>query len=314
VYPGSPTTVPQFIKDLPDYQETTTDSEGLPTGFPDWSHATLKAFTKSFYTEFAARYDTDPRIVFLETGFGLWAEYHIYDPGEQLGVNFPDKAYQEEFIGHMDATFSSLRWMISIDAADGSNTPFESVPVLKDFTFGLFDDSFLNEEHGGYNKECFDFFGQEKRLLSPVGGEFSYYSDFDQQHVLDLPDGPYGVSYEDLAAAYNVSFMIGNDQPQYQTWERIKQAGIASGYNFRISSFKSSETNSIVDVQNTGIAPIYYDAYVAVNGVRATQSLAGIRPGAGRSFGIAAGGATPNLTIECDRLVDGQVISFDADL
>ena len=34
--------------------------------------------------EFAARYDDDPRIAFLQVGFGLWGEYHIYDPGESF--------------------------------------------------------------------------------------------------------------------------------------------------------------------------------------------------------------------------------------
>ena len=91
--------------------------------------------------ELTARYDADPRLAFLQVGFGLWAEDHVYDPGE--------------------------------------------------------------------------------RLASPVGGELSYYTDYDQEHALDLPDGPHGVAFETLAAEYNVSYMIGNDQPDYQSWARI---------------------------------------------------------------------------------------------
>ena len=38
VYPGEPTTVPAYIKALPDYKEITALSEKKNTGFPDWSH------------------------------------------------------------------------------------------------------------------------------------------------------------------------------------------------------------------------------------------------------------------------------------
>jgi hypothetical protein len=314
VYPGSPTTVPGYIKNLPSYNESTADSEGESTDFPDWSNDSLKTFTKDFYTQFAAIYDNDPRIAFLQVGFGLWGEYHIYDPGANIGVNFPDFNFQEDFFHHIKSVFTTLHWSISIDASDDSNTPFASVPSLKTIGFGLFDDSFLNEDHGDYNNDCFLFFGDEKRMESPVGGEFSYYTNYDQQHVLDLPDGPHGRSYESLASQYNVSYMIGNDQPQYQSWDRIKEAGIASGYNFKIISFKAATDNSIVTVENTGIAPIYYHAYVTINGVRSSQSLLGLIPGDQREFSINSGGETPLLTIECDRLVPGQTIQFDASL
>ena len=38
VYPGNPTTVPGYIRAMPDYHETRGESEGKPTGFPDWTH------------------------------------------------------------------------------------------------------------------------------------------------------------------------------------------------------------------------------------------------------------------------------------
>jgi hypothetical protein len=67
-------------------------------------------------------------------------------------------------------------------------------------------------------------------------------------------------------------------------------------------------------VKNRGIAPIYYDAYVTINGVRATQSLKGLLPSASITLTINAGGLSPVLTIESDRLVNGQEIQFSADL
>jgi hypothetical protein len=67
-------------------------------------------------------------------------------------------------------------------------------------------------------------------------------------------------------------------------------------------------------VTNTGVAPIYYDAFVAVNTVRTGVSLKYLQQGETRQFTVASGGAEPKLTIECDRLVPGQRITFDADL
>jgi cold shock CspA family protein len=67
-------------------------------------------------------------------------------------------------------------------------------------------------------------------------------------------------------------------------------------------------------ISSMGIAPIYYDAFVTVDGVRSETFLKGLLPGQSKTFAIDAGGAAPELTIECDRLVEGQKIEFDADL
>ena len=125
---GSPTTVPRYIKGLADYHETQAKSEGKPTGFADWSHDELKRFTLEFYEKLAQRYDADPRLAFLETGFGLWAEYHIYDGPMRLGKTFPDKAFQADFARHLSRVFHKTPWLISVDAADDSRAPFSLGP------------------------------------------------------------------------------------------------------------------------------------------------------------------------------------------
>jgi hypothetical protein len=314
VYPGFPTTVPAYIKNSPGYQETHGTSEGLSTWFPDWANQKLKDFVLSFYTALAARYDNDPRLAFLQVGFGLWAEYHIYDGPMILGKTFPDKAFQSTFLSHMGAQFNTLKWNISIDAADTDRSPFAENPALLNLGFGLFDDSFLHKTHHLYNADCFTFFSYQNRYATaPMGGEFSYYTAYDQRMAL-APNGPYGTSFEKLAGTYHISYMIGNDQPQYQTMNRIKTAGMATGYRFRITSFETSATTSRGQIENIGITPIYYDAYVAVNGVRSGQSLKGLLPGAAIAFTAASGGDSPTVTIECDRLVTGQTIQYEANL
>lgn len=312
-YPGRETTVPAFLKAMPDYRETRGKSEGRETAFPDWSHPGWKQFVLDFHAEFARRFDTDPRLAFVETGFGLWAEYHIYDGPMELGRTFPDKAFQTEFVQRLARVFRQTPWMISIDAADGDRTPFASSKDLLGLRFGLFDDSFLLKGHAGYNAESWAFFGKDRWKVAPAGGEFNYASKKDQTEAL-APNGPHGESFEKAARRFHISFMIGDAQPRHQSWERVKEAGMACGYRFRILAFESGTGRSRITIANEGIAPLYHDAFPAVDGARSDGTLKGLLPGDRKTFEVAKGGNNPILTIESDRLAPGQRIDFNADL
>jgi len=317
VYVGEETSVPDYIKALPDYHETEGISEGETTWFPDWTNQELKDFTLDFYTRFAQRYDNDPRLAFIEVGFGLWAEYHIYDGPFIIGQTFPSVAFQDTFFRHLDTTFVQTPFMISIDAAsidsDPPYTPFYTDPDVLDIPFGLFDDSFMHEgfdEPGEYNTESWNFFDRNRYQVAPAGGEFSYYTEYDQRHVLDYPDGPYGKPFEFFANDFHITFIIGNDQALYQTPERVKQASMAAGYLFKVTSFLSKQDSSVVNIKNVGVAPFYYDAFVTVDGVRSPVSLKQLLPGDSINCPVSAGSDNPALTIESDRLVAGQVIEY----
>lgn len=313
-YPGRETTVPAYIKALPDYEETVGTSEERRTVFPDWRHPELQRFHLELFERFAARYDHDPRIAFLQVGFGLWAEYHIYDGPRTLGEQFPSKAFQATFLRHLSSELTELHWSVSIDAASSTYSPFSEDDELRALRFGLFDDSFMHEGHGGYNETSWRFFDHERRVeRAPHGGELSYYTAYDQEHVLDV-EGLHGRTYEELSARFGITYMIGNDQPHHQSIERIRDAGLANGYKLEVLAFRASATRAEVEVRNFGIAPLYYDAWVAVDGVRAGESLRGLQPGEQRVFTIDAGGSAPTLTVECDRLVPGQRIELRADL
>ena len=58
----------------------------------------------------------------------------------------------------------------------------------------------------------------------------------------------------------------------------------------------------------------YYDAYVAVNGVRSTESLKLLAPGDTLVCNIASGGIDSKLTIESDHLLPRQIIGYKANL
>lgn len=319
VYPGRPSETPAHLRALPDYTETEGESEGKMTGFPDWSHPSLPAFIKGFHSAFAARYDHDPRLAFVQVGFGLWGEYHIYDGPFELGKTFPDLKIQGELFRHFAKVYQATPWSVSVDAAKSAVSPFQEDPSLLELKFGVFDDSFLCEDHAQVNEKDWNALGRQRFLSAPAGGEFSYYSDHDQKTAL-APDGPHGISYEKSANAFGISYIIGDDQPNHQTEERLGEAGLASGYRFRVTKFASAAASGVVPgrsevvVRNEGIAPIYHDAYITVDGVRAKQSLKGLAPGEDATIFVESGSKLPKLSITSDRLVPGQEIGFDADL
>lgn len=309
-YVGQKTTVPDYIRKLPDYRETQGLSEKKATDFPDWSHPEWKRFVLEFYSKFAEKYDRDPRIAFLEAGFGLWSEYHIYDGPMKPGKTFPDKEFQAQFLKQLSADLKQTPWLISVDAAEDW-APFRDRKGLLDLPFGVFDDSFLCQQHAKENEPHWAFFGRDRWRRAPAGGELSYYTDHDQKEAL-APAGPHGVSFEKAVREFHVTFMIGNDQPAHRTPERIREASMACGYRFRIVDFRTGGGRSRLTVTNDGVAPPYHDAFVAVNGLRSATSLKGLAPGERRDCTVAASGE--RVSIESDRLVPGQRIGFDADL
>jgi hypothetical protein len=319
-YPGRATTVPDYIKALPDYSEMQGESEGLETFFPDWTNSTLQAFTKTFHTKFSERYDNDPRIAFLQVGFGLWGEYHIYDGPMLISETFPSQAYQSEFLQHLSTSYSTLPWAVSIDASNDAYTPIINNSAISGLAFGLFDDSFMHEQHSGYNEDAWSLFNYNERYKTvPFGGEFSYERASDQRNVLTPSTGAYGISYEEFAEKFHMTYVIGNDtytngKSSEQPISRINEASIFSGYEFTITAFATNATSAEVTVENTGVAPIYYDAYIAVNGVKSSVSLKGLLPNVSQAYEIESGGESPVLTIESDHILSTQKIEFNADL
>lgn len=314
-YVGQKCSVPDYIKEWPGYEETVGKSEGRTTYFPDWRCEELQRFHLEFHKRFAERYDNDPRLAFVQTGFGLWAEYHIYDGPCKIGRTFPSKEFQAKFFKEMETYFKNTTWSISIDAADSFYSPLKAQPELMNVRFGNFDDSFMHETHHEYNRDCWLFFGEDRYKIAPRGGEFSYYTDYDQKHCLDV-EGMYGRVFEDEAAKYHMTYIIGNDQPGYQTMDRIKEASMSMGYKFEIKDYRVKGNEAVVLIANIGVAPIYRDAYVSVAGVNGEYSLKALMPGeevwiSFKGSGISAD-AKPEIV--CEHLVSGQKIEYRANV
>ncbi|MEP3479688.1 MAG: DUF4832 domain-containing protein [Fuerstiella sp.] len=314
-YVGKKTTVPESIRTRSDYSETIGISEGKKTSFCDWSNKALQDFTLEFYSKFAKRYDNDPRLAFLQTGFGLWAEYHIYSGPKKLGKTFPDKKYQETFLRHLDASFKNTPWSISIDAADYEYSPLEDNAQLLALKFGVFDDSFLCKQHAKENALNWKTLNLNRWQQQPGGGELNYYTKKDQKDALK-PNGPHGVSFEDSAKQFHISYMIGNDQPIHSTMKRIKAAGMSTGYRFRLTSATRTGNDLILTVTNDGVAPIYQHAYFAAGSKRSKTSLKGLLPGQSlrcKITGIQTSDL-PQIRIQSDAILPTQTIQFDSNL
>jgi len=305
-YPGRESTVPDYIKALPDYKNIVAKSENRDTGFPDWSHPEYQRFFLEFYQKFAEKYDNDPRLAFLETGFGLWSEYHIYDPQEIPGTNFPSKDFQAKYFRHLATLFQKTPWLISQDAHVDSRTPFADQPDLLKINFGIFDDSFHLAWNPSYNYDGWKFFGLRRYEKSPAGGEIL----FPDKARSDSVDS----DWTRQSRNFGITFMICEQWLKWISIDRFRQHSMDCGYKFTVTDFKANETSAKVTVKNTGVAPIYYDAFITVNGIRSAESLKFLQAGNTRVYQIQSGGKNPKLTIECDRLVPGQKIGYNADI
>ena len=320
------TAVPNYIKANKSYTETYSENPGGdgPTYYADWSNKELQWFYKQFYTDFSAKYDKDPRIAFVQAGFGHWAEYHIYGTTLKLDTNFAGKGYQSEFLTHLDSLFKETPWSISIDAADKKYTPIAGNKTLLGLKFGLFDDSFMHKEHDisqgdGDNEKNWQTMGTDRWQTSPAGGEISYYEDKDQHEFLN-PAGLYGVTWEDAAAKYHMTYVIGNDAPEgkYATKERVYEASSYAGYKFEITGYAVNKISAAVRVKNIGIAPLYHNAYVTVKGVRSEKSLKGLLPGKEATFTVAGltigDSESPEVSITSDKILKDATIPYKASL
>jgi hypothetical protein len=170
------------------------------------------------------------------------------------------------------------------------------------------------QDWSGYNWSGWKFFGEDRYKKAPAGGEFSYYSDYDQEHALDK-EGMHGRKFEDLVAKVHMTFIIGNNQPGKQTDARITEAAMSMGYRFEVRDFQVKEgEGATVLIANVGVAPIYRDAFVEVEGVRGNLNLRTLMPGEEARVLISCPATTASRPkIACDHLVQGQEIQYQAD-
>jgi hypothetical protein len=108
--------------------------------------------------------------------------------------------------------------------------------------------------------------------------------------------------------------MLAGSAPgsKYATVERFREAGIVSGYTFRVSDCRTNGQETRMVVSNQGIAPIYRDAYMAIGNTESKISLKGLLPGKGVEIVIPVGlSDADDLKIVSPYILSGQKIEFE---
>lgn len=72
--PGTNASIPPFLRNISGYNGQIWNG----TEFPDWRSKDLMQTHLQMYSDVAQKYDNDPRVFCVQTGFGFWSEYHIY--------------------------------------------------------------------------------------------------------------------------------------------------------------------------------------------------------------------------------------------
>ncbi|KNC83972.1 hypothetical protein SARC_03792 [Sphaeroforma arctica JP610] len=172
----------------------------------DWSSADVQQFELDFFTAFAAKFDKDTRITYLQAGWGFWSESHLYHDGTDYikhGVNYPSKEYQAKFVDHLAGLFKCLTFSFSIDGA------LSGLP-LDDLRYGVFNDSLMAKGSSSQDTYYEQLNFAERNKTRPSGDEFP-----------DSIKTPFGdAALLERVKKYNVQYVFANQQREDSNWDQ----------------------------------------------------------------------------------------------
>jgi len=264
---------------------------------PDYEDPLLINALESFIAELGRRYDGDPRLGFITAGLiGFWGEWHTWPldgytedrtPEEDW---MPSQATQIRILKDFDDAFNQTKILVrypvgqlsSLPSAAGQRQPYASV----DMNIGYHDDSFAYETLFGYD---WYFMGRmqwrgalNKWRTEPIGGELR--PEIQLGIWLD-PPRPNAEDFSTAVDTTHVSWLIahaiftsravGGD-----VYQRALAGAKRMGYELFVSAIQLPETISATGpfqvslrLQNTGVAPFYYDWSVQLGVLDASQRL-----------------------------------------
>jgi hypothetical protein len=273
---------------------------------PDYDDPNLVSALENFIKAFGKRYDGDPRIAFIEIGLiGFWGEWHTWpmdgftqetsllkaapDPKEENWM--PSDATQLRILKDYDAAFNTTRLLMrypmikpgSQDAAPGLRIPYLSTAL----NIGYHDDSFAYETLFG--KDWY-FMGKmewrgalDKWVVEPIGGELrpeiqlGIWLDSPRADTEDFSSTVDG-THASWLVAHSI-FISSTMQPGSDIYARALAGAQRLGYEFYVSSVKLPDI-SVSDpfqvdlhLQNTGVAPFYYNWRVQLGVLDKTNQL-----------------------------------------
>lgn len=255
-YPGEPSGVPSFLLEGGLKMNSYTNYGGGKS--PDYTNEKFIAAMESFITEFGKKYDGDPRIGFITVGLlGFWGEWHTY-PHENW---FPDETIQNRILNAYTKAFQKTKLLIRRPAADSPNLPI-----------GYHDDSFAFSTLPTIE---WHFMSLMRRAgttniwrRQPIGGELRPEL---QTNIWmrPIPPEPKAEDFAECVRQTHASFLIGHglfsQRLPDEDRTRALEAAHSLGYEIHIAEVtipdihKGDPVEIILQVENRGVAPFYYD-------------------------------------------------------
>ncbi len=261
-YPGKDVSIPKFL-----IQEgvniTAWKAGDQQAHTPDYSDPRLRKAITQFITALGKKYDGDPRIGFITAGIlGMWGEWHNY-PRTDL---FAPREVQQEVIDAFDAAFHTTHILLRYPAGKDH---YQYVDNRK-ANFGYHDDSFAWATVGTGKKDQDWFFLptlkaavlEEKWKKFPIGGEIRpeiWKTTFTDQKTGQQED------FMECVHATHVSWLMdsGVFSKKFPLGEERKASAIKAvqkmGYELFLKEARLDGSTLILQIENRGVAPFYYD-------------------------------------------------------
>ncbi len=296
-YPTRTTGIPQFLLDgglqVHHYAFYGNSMQSTGSVSPNYDDPKLVQALTNFIAAFGARYDGDPRIGFVEVGLiGFWGEWHTWpmdgytqptavyqalpDPHEANWM--PSQDTQAKILTAFNQAFTKTRILLRypmLPVNGQSFSPGRQVAYASlDLNMGYHDDSFAYNTLFGedwYFMSKLEWSGGiDKWKTQPIGGELR-----PEIQLAVWNEPPTRTDVEDFSAAVDdshVSWLIAHAlfttrsvTSATPTYQRALAGAQRMGYEFYVSAVKlpdvaaGSPLHVSVRVQNTGVAPFYYD-------------------------------------------------------
>ena len=274
-YPTLSTGIPQYLLNagLTTYSYNDYGNNGISV-CPDYENPLLDQALTNFIAALGARYDGDPRIGFIQLGLlGYWGEWHTYPETSW----FASAAVQEEVLMAYANAFSKTKLLVRWPS--GTNPPAQRI--------GYHDDSFAYQT---IDPPSYMFLAllkaageTNKWQTQPIGGEL--YPP-EQSCIWDTSQPacvPAGQDFSTCVTLTHASWMINQAvfSPGFTgAQQTLALAGARQlGYELYVTNAQivdarlSGALNISLQIQNTGVAPFYYNWPVQIGILNANNAL-----------------------------------------
>jgi hypothetical protein len=273
-YPTQPTGIPQFLLNEGLVTYAYTDYDNTLSVCPDYSNPLLDQSLTNFIAALGARYDGDQRIGFIQLGLlGFWGEWHTYPHNSW----FASTAVQDEVLIAYAAAFHNTKLLTRYPSS-----------TTAPFNMGFHDDSFawdtLPPLSGSFLGGMQSVPGLTNRWqMQPIGGEVRPEVQLCMWDPSQTTCVPTGQAFSNCVSLTHASWMLnqGVFSPGFTgAQQNLALAGSQSmGYTLCVSNavladaWVSTPLNVSVSLQNTGVAPFYYDWPVQLGALNGNNTL-----------------------------------------